>query len=599
MTFAHFLTAYVNVNMLVIAGYFCLALYPLLAGLFNKTTGAQTLLKMHYGVLFMLFIIVLLYPVLPENNNPDSPVRIMTAGHAAADINAYSPSYDSGYFELPGNRKTGVFNTGTVIYLMTGFIAVILICGLIKISTDVRRLFKIKQMSYLIRKCRNISIYANDEIKIPFSYWLPGKACIIVPTGLAAKKSDLKITIYHELQHHRNGDTKWLYFIWLLRSLCILNPCVHLWSRLISELQEFACDEVLVDRKNIDSQEYASCLFEAARSASDCIRVPVCAAGLTFMVQRQLLKRRIEKMFNNMHNPPGRKLNFTVFILIMGLMVSISCVSRGMVTDHRITMEQAQVLAENAETGSEIPVVVNDLVLKELNDFMGTAEGRIFIKDSLGRMEFFRKDIEGKIKQYGVPDEFMAIPLIESGYSRMQKSRSGAAGLWQFIESTAEKFGLKKDEQTDERLDTDLSTDAAMRYLLESRDSLGDWQLAVLAYNMGEPGVRAAIEKAGSRDVWDLIRAGHENNKGYYAKFMAAVIIIKNPEYVSRQLGEYTESAAVTDKDIKLEQPVKGWISSRFGYRTSPLSGKKEFHKGLDIAAKMGTPIFAADSGII
>ena len=45
--------------------------------------------------------------------------------------------------------------------------------------------------------------------------------------------------------------------------------------------------------------------------------------------------------------------------------------------------------------------------------------------------------------------------------------------------------------------------------------------------------------------------------------------------------------------------PSVGWISSVFGYRTSPFTGQREFHKGLDIAARAGTPIIAPASGTV
>ncbi len=44
---------------------------------------------------------------------------------------------------------------------------------------------------------------------------------------------------------------------------------------------------------------------------------------------------------------------------------------------------------------------------------------------------------------------------------------------------------------------------------------------------------------------------------------------------------------------------VGGWLSSRFGYRTSPFTGRREFHKGLDIAARVGTSIIAPASGVV
>ncbi|MGD8836834.1 MAG: peptidoglycan DD-metalloendopeptidase family protein [Desulfobacteraceae bacterium] len=46
-------------------------------------------------------------------------------------------------------------------------------------------------------------------------------------------------------------------------------------------------------------------------------------------------------------------------------------------------------------------------------------------------------------------------------------------------------------------------------------------------------------------------------------------------------------------------RPTTGWISSKFGYRVSPFTNRKEFHKGLDIATRKGTPIIAPADGIV
>ena len=57
-------------------------------------------------------------------------------------------------------------------------------------------------------------------------------------------------------------------------------------------------------------------------------------------------------------------------------------------------------------------------------------------------------------------------------------------------------------------------------------------------------------------------------------------------------VASYTVSAPVT-------VPVSGRLTSPFGYRTNPVSGKYGFHTGIDLAAAEGTPVAAAYGGVV
>jgi len=71
-------------------------------------------------------------------------------------------------------------------------------------------------------------------------------------------------------------------------------------------------------------------------------------------------------------------------------------------------------------------------------------------------------------------------------------------------------------------------------------------------------------------------------------------------------IGELEASLASLQGDfqslissIPSEWPTKGWVSSRFGRRRSPWTGKKEFHAGIDIASRRGTPVYAPGNGLV
>ena len=227
----------------------------------------------------------------------------------------------------------------------------------------------------------------------------------------------------------------------------------------------------------------------------------------------------------------GRSVLVSLCALLAVLMAAISYASNTLVQDRRISMAQAQALAENSKD-TAFPIVVNDLVLAQLNKYIGTPEGRDFMRSSLQRMESYRHAVEGKLREYNMPMEIMAVPLIESGYQNLagdKNQATHAAGLWQFIAPTARHFNLIVDAKQDQRLNAALETDAALRYLLMNKLRFNDWQLSAMAYNMGENSVEAAIAKNNSRDAWVLIRYGSEIDKNYLAKLMAAILIMKNP----------------------------------------------------------------------
>jgi murein DD-endopeptidase MepM/ murein hydrolase activator NlpD len=71
------------------------------------------------------------------------------------------------------------------------------------------------------------------------------------------------------------------------------------------------------------------------------------------------------------------------------------------------------------------------------------------------------------------------------------------------------------------------------------------------------------------------------------------------------QVGERTELLSFLNKQKSLLAstpsiwPTRGWISSNFGYRISPFTNEKEFHKGLDICTRKGAPIICPADGVV
>lgn len=70
-------------------------------------------------------------------------------------------------------------------------------------------------------------------------------------------------------------------------------------------------------------------------------------------------------------------------------------------------------------------------------------------------------------------------------------------------------------------------------------------------------------------------------------------------EALSQRLMEFFQDQKTLLASTPSIWPVKGWVTSGFGNRKSPFTGKKEFHPGLDIATKSGTPVVAPADGVV
>lgn len=196
--------------------------------------------------------------------------------------------------------------------------------------------------------------------------------------------------------------------------------------------------------------------------------------------------------------------------------------------------------------------VIQNRQIQAWEDYF-SGSGREHLQDALLRLGPHREHLEGVLKAGGLPPEMLAVAFVESDFFSAAISPKGAIGLWQFMPTTAARYGLDLKPFADDRTNYEKSTMAAARYLTDLHQRFGDWPLALAAYNAGEDQVDSAIAGGRSRDFWVLSQLGllPQETRNYVPKVLGAIrvwkeIVARDPEGGGPRSGASTTSGHET-----------------------------------------------------
>ena len=199
-------------------------------------------------------------------------------------------------------------------------------------------------------------------------------------------------------------------------------------------------------------------------------------------------------------------------------------------------------------------VTASRAVDRNINLFTKTIRERftLYLSRS-GKYLDVMKDI---LRRKDVPEDIVFLSLIESGFNPNAYSIAHAAGPWQFISSTAKRYGLEINWWKDERRDPVKSTEAAAEYLKDLYGMFGSWNLAMAAYNAGEGKIMKAMKRSNADDYWDLLGTKHirTETQEYVPRFIAASLIATNPKDFGFEEIDYHKPLIYDE--IELRSPV-------------------------------------------
>ncbi|GAB6140759.1 LysM peptidoglycan-binding domain-containing protein [Methylosoma difficile] len=175
-------------------------------------------------------------------------------------------------------------------------------------------------------------------------------------------------------------------------------------------------------------------------------------------------------------------------------------------TRHSGSQEQFDTVWERLFSLYSLPEIQNPRVDRAIDWYLQHPASLAIIQQ---RAEPYLYLILDEIEAKGMPGELALLPVVESAFVPDAYSKADASGLWQFVPSTGEDYGLQQNEWYDGRRDIYASTQAATTYLKELSEMFdGDWLLALASYNCGQNKVKRTIEKDDSQysnpDYWTL-----------------------------------------------------------------------------------------------
>ena len=168
--------------------------------------------------------------------------------------------------------------------------------------------------------------------------------------------------------------------------------------------------------------------------------------------------------------------------------------------------------------------------------------------------------IEPILERMGIPDDLKYLMVIESNLDPQAQSGAGAAGLWQFTQSTGREYGLEVNSNIDERYNTYKATEAACRFLKEAYSKYGNWMTVAASYNGGQQGMDRRIEMQHQKDALDMWHV--DETSRYMFRLLAVKMMFEDPSkfgfsFKREDLYPYIP----IKKQIKVTDPVDDLVA--------------------------------------
>lgn len=257
-----------------------------------------------------------------------------------------------------------------------------------------------------------------------------------------------------------------------------------------------------------------------------------------------------------------------ILTLAIAVAITSSCHAESTATIHEespvylrihgpLTVENPEIPASMKFAGQEINFEREDMyerMDRELTSLCYTHGNTLLL---IKRANRYFPILEPILKRNGVPADLIYLACVESTLNQRAYSPAKAAGIWQFMPSTAKQYGLEVNEWVDERYNIEKETEAACRYLKKAHAEYGNWESAAASYNGGTTRITNELEAQMASSSFDLYLI--DETSRYVFRILATKLIMENPSKYGFKLRSDQLYLPLDYTTVEVSSPVEDW----------------------------------------
>ncbi|MGL5318542.1 MAG: lytic transglycosylase domain-containing protein [Bacteroidales bacterium] len=192
------------------------------------------------------------------------------------------------------------------------------------------------------------------------------------------------------------------------------------------------------------------------------------------------------------------------------------------------------------------------------------------------------------LKEYGIPEDFKYLAVIESSLNPRAISGAKAAGMWQIMPVTGRELGLEVTEEVDERFHIEKATRAACNYLKRAYQKYGNWALVAASYNGGMGRISKELNNQDVDSFYDMWLT--EETQRYVFRMLAVKQVFTEPYRYGFALKSTQLYMPVRTKELRVDTTITSLldIAKKEGVTYGQLKEFNPWIRGRGLPVKSG-----------